>query len=176
MDILISSNLERLLYHESGEDSEYIKKLMNELNASGKYEINKDLKKKLKKIFYAEYAGEEETKTTIREMYNDMKYLIDTHTAVGLTVARKYQKKTGDKKPMLIASTASAYKFAPAVLNALQIPIEGMNEFEMAEKLNKITSVEIPKGLKALKKAKVLHEDICEKEEMSERVLTFAGN
>ena len=104
MDILISSNLERLLYHESGEDSEYIKKLMNELNASGKYEINKDLKKKLKKIFYAEYAGEEETKTTIREMYNDMKYLIDTHTAVGLTVARKYQKKTGDKKPMLIAS------------------------------------------------------------------------
>ena len=173
MDILISSNLERLLYHESN-DPEYVKNLMDSLSKAGKYHINKDLKKKLGKIFYADYAGEDETKATIKHMFENMNYLIDTHTAVAISVANKYAKKTKDKKPMIIASTASAFKFTPAVLTAIGEDISKLNEFAQLSRLNVLSKVSIPKGLAALKSAKVLHTDVCESADMSNKVLDFA--
>ena len=174
MDILISSNLERLLYHETNNPN-YIKSLMDNLNSTGKYEINADLKKKLKKIFYADYAGEEDTKETIRHMLKDMNYLIDTHTAVAMTVAERYIKDTKDTKPMIIASTASAYKFAPSVLTAIGEDISKLDEFAQLDRLNKISNVTIPQGLAGLKKAEIIHTDVCEGDEMSNKVLNFAA-
>ena len=173
MDILISSNLERLLYHETN-DPAYIKDLMDKLNTTGKYEISADLKKKLAKTFYADYAGEDETKATISHMLKDMNYLIDTHTAVAMSVANKYIQSTKDTKPMIIASTASAYKFAPAVLSAIGENISSLDEFAQLDRLNKISGVTIPPGLAGLKKAEVLHNDVCESAEMADRVIAFA--
>ena len=173
MDILISSNLERLLYHETN-DPDYIKSLMEQLNTTGKYEINQELKNKLDKIFYADYAGEDETKNMISHMFKDMNYLIDTHTAVAIAVTAKYIQKTHDKKPFIIASTASAYKFAPAVLTAIGEDISKFDEFEQLEKLNKLSGVPIPQGLASLKKAEILHNDVCEGADMAEKVLAFA--
>ena len=173
MDILISSNLERLLYHETN-DPKYIKSLMDKLNTTGKYEINADLKKKLAKTFYADYAGEDETKAAISHMLKDMNYLIDTHTAVAFSVANKYIQSTKDTRPMIIASTASAYKFAPAVLSAIGEDISQLDEFAQLDKLNKISGVDIPPGLAGLKKAEVLHSDVCESAEMAGRVIAFA--
>ncbi len=173
MDILISSNLERLLYHETNNPA-YIKEIMDKLNTTGRYEISGDLKKKLRKTFYADYAGEEETKEMISHMLKDMNYLIDTHTAVAMSVASKYIKNTKDTKPMIIASTASAYKFAPAVLSAIGEDISKLDEFAQLDKLNKISGVTIPPGLAGLKTAEVLHTDVCKSDEMADRVLTFA--
>ena len=107
-------------------------------------------------------------------MFGDMHYLIDTHTAVAITVANKYAHKTKDKKPMIIASTASAFKFTPAVLTAIGEDISNLNEFEQLSHLNIISRVSIPKGLAALKSAKVLHTDVCESADMSNKVLDFA--
>ena len=173
MDILISSNLERLLYHESG-DSAYVKSLMDSLRLTGKFSISKELKKKLNKIFFADFADEGETKATIKHFFDDMSYLIDTHTAVALSVASKYQTKTKDKKPMIVASTASAYKFAPAVLSAIGEDISKLSEFAQLHRLNVISNVKIPKGLASLKSATVLHSGVCESSEMSSRVIDFA--
>lgn len=172
MDILISSNLERLLYHETN-DSEYVKSLMDQLNSTGRYEIRPELKKKLGKLFFADYAGEDETKETISHMFKNMNYLMDTHTAVAVSVANKYIKKTKDKKPMIIDSTASAYKFAPAVLTAIGEDISKLDEFAQIDKLYKLSGVPVPQGLAKLKTAEVLHNDVCEGSEMAERVLNY---
>ena len=147
---------------------------MDKLNTTGKYEISADLKKKLTKIFYADYAGEDETKATISHMLKDMNYLIDTHTAVAMSVANKYIQRTKDTKPMIIASTASAYKFAPAVLSAIGEDISSLDEFAQLDRLNKISGVTIPPGLAGLKKAEVLHNDVCESSEMADNVIAFA--
>ena len=147
---------------------------MDKLNKTGKYEIGTDLKKKLAETFYADYAGESETKETISHMLKDTNYLIDTHTAVAMSVANKYIQNTKDTKPMIIASTASAYKFAPAVLSAIGEDISKLDEFAQLDKLNKISGVAIPPGLSNLKTAEVLHTDICENNEMSNSVLNFA--
>ena len=173
MDILISSNLERLLYHETN-DPDYIKKIMDELNTNGRYEISSDLKKKLNKIFYADYAGEEEARSFIATMLKDKNYLIDTHTAVALAVANKYVKTTKDSKPMIIASTASAFKFAPAVLTSINEDISNLDEFAQLNRLQAISKIDIPRNLASLKTAEVLHNDVCESSEMAEKVLAFA--
>ncbi|MBR1858672.1 MAG: threonine synthase [Selenomonadaceae bacterium] len=173
MDILISSNLERLLYHETN-DSTRVKHFMDELNSTGKYEIDKDLKKRFDKMFYADYAGEDETKATIKNIFDTMHYLVDTHTAVAITVANKYYQNTGDKNPMIVASTASAYKFAPAVLSALGENIDNLGEFAQLVRLNNISDVRIPVNLENLKTAEVLHNDVCEKSEMADKVIQFA--
>jgi len=173
MDILISSNLERLLYHETNDPTK-VKKLMEELNETGKYRIENGLKRKLEKIFYATFTNEEETKETIKTTFNKYRYLPDTHTAVAISAANKYRSETNDMRPMIIASTASPYKFAPAVLTALGENIDKLDEFEQLSKLNKITSMNIPQNLADLKSAPVLHNDVCEKVEMTDRVLKFA--
>ena len=173
MDILISSNLERLLYHETG-DINQVKRYMDELNEKGKYKIDSSLKKKLDKIFYADYATEEETQKFIKNIFDNFKYLVDTHTAVALSVLSKYRRDTKDMIPVLVASTASPFKFTNAVLNSLGESVEGIDELTQLEKLSTVTNKIIPKNLEMLSDAKIIHENICDKEEMSERVLKFA--
>ncbi|MBQ7704921.1 MAG: threonine synthase [Selenomonadaceae bacterium] len=173
MDILISSNLERLLYHETNGDTERVKTFMTELNSTGKYKINSSLKNRLDKIFYADYATEAETSNFIKEIFDNYGYLVDTHTAVALSVASKYRKNTRDMSPLLVASTASPFKFTGAVLSALGQSIEGIDDLEQLDKLNLITKKDIPKNLAKLGTAKILHENICDKNEMAEQVLKF---
>ena len=176
MDILISSNLERLLYHESGGDFRKISQYMAELKANGKYTIDKNLKTRLDKIFHAEYVTEDETKLFIKRVYDEFKYLLDTHSAVSICALSKYRGKTHDLTPVLSASTASPYKFTSAVLSALGKSIDGIDDLKQLKLLNKSTNAKIPKNLAVLSSAQVLHDDICEKEEMAQRVLEFAAN
>ena len=175
MDILISSNLERLLYHESGGDFKLINQYMGELNIRGKYVIDKSLKARLDKIFHAEYVTEDETKIFIKRVYDSFKYLLDTHSAVSIAALSKYRGRTKDFTPVLSAATASPYKFTGAVLSALEQSIDGVDDLAQLDMLNNLTNVKIPKNLSALSTAKILHEDVCDKDEMAQRVLDFAA-
>ena len=175
MDILISSNLERLLYHESGGDFRQINRYMGELNSRGKYTVDKSLKSRLDKIFHAEYVSEDDTRLFIKRIYDSFKYLIDTHTAVSICAVIKYRGRTNDLKPVLKASTASPYKFTGAVLEALEKSAEGVDDLDQLALLNKVTNSKIPKNLAALSAAQILHSDVCDKDEMPERVLKFAA-
>ena len=118
MDILISSNLERLLYHLSGDNGAEISRLMSSLEKDGKYQVSDSIRKGMS-CFYGGFADEDETKQAIAEMYEKYGYLIDTHTAVAYKVYEDYRKTSGDDTPAVIASTASAYKFAASVAEAL---------------------------------------------------------
>ncbi|MBQ6005238.1 MAG: threonine synthase [Selenomonadaceae bacterium] len=175
MDILISSNLERLLYHESGGDFRQINRYMGELNSRGKYTVDKSLKSRLDKIFHAEYVSEDDTRLFIKRIYDSFKYLIDTHTAVSICALSKYSGRTNDLTPVLNASTASPYKFTGAVLEALEKSAEGVDDLDQLALLNKVTNSKIPKNLAALSAAQILHSDVCDKDEMPERVLKFAA-
>ena len=175
MDILISSNLERLLYHESGGNFKQISRYMHDLNATGRYKIDDKLKERLDKIFHAEYVSEDETKLFIKRVYGSFKYLLDTHSAVAVAALSKYRGRTRDFTPVLSAATASPYKFTGAVLTALEKSIDGVDDFAQLELLNKLTSVKIPRNLADLASAKILHEDVCDRDEMAERVLQFAS-
>ena len=175
MDILISSNLERLLYHETDGNYKLVNRYMTELQTLGKYKIDKKLKTRLDKIFYAEYVSEEDTREFIKRIYDSFGYLIDTHTAVSICALSKYRGKTRDFTPILSASTASPYKFPGAVLEALEKNIEGIDDFAQIKMLNDLTNATIPRNLAELSKAKVLHKDVCDKDEMAERVLKFAS-
>ena len=174
MDILISSNLERLLYHETG-DSARVKKFMEDLSTTGSYEIDSELHEKLKSIFWADFAAEDETLDTIRRVFNYQKYLLDTHSAVAWNVAEKYQNATGDHRPLVVVSTASPYKFSPSVLQALGKRLNDMDEFKMLERLHEISEIPIPKHFVDLKSAAEIHTSICEKNEMEFRVERFAN-
>ena len=176
MDILISSNLERLLYHETGGDVDRVKSFMKDLNDTGKYKIDGPLKKKLDKIFYADFATEEETAETIKNTYENYRYPVDTHTAVALSVAGKYRSKTKDMLPMLVASTASPFKFTGSVLTALGKSVEGIDDLKQLEELSFFTQKRIPKNLATLKNAKILHENICDKDKMADEVFKFVAS
>ena len=172
MDILISSNLERLLYHEAGH-TDQVKRFMTQLNTTGKYKIDAPLKKKLDKIFHADFATESETENMIKEVFGHFKYIVDPHTAVALKVLSNYRRDTRDMTPIIVASTASAFKFTNSVLKAIGEKIE-KNELKQLENLEIITKRKIPKNLAKLSEMKILHEEICEKDEMSEKVIKFA--
>ncbi len=175
MDILISSNLERLLYHETGGNVNAVSRYMTELKETGKYKVDAPLKKRLDKIFYADFATEDETKNIIREVFDSFKYLVDTHTAVALSVMGKYRRDTKDMLPVIVASTASPFKFTGAVLSALGENVAGVDDLAQLERLSTITHKNIPKNLATLKAAKILHADVCDKDEMAQRVLDFAS-
>ncbi|MBE8954262.1 MAG: threonine synthase [Quinella sp. 2Q5] len=174
MDILISSNLERLLYHESGGDCKQVSRYMKDLAERGKYKIEHKLKERLDKIFIAEYITEDETKLFIKRVYDSFKYLMDTHTAVSVAALSKYRGRTNDFTPVLSASTASPYKFTGAVLEALEQSTDGVDDLAQLEQLNTLTGVRIPRNLAELSSAKILHTDVCNPEEMASRVLAFA--
>lgn len=165
MDILISSNLERLIFELTDKDYEKTLEFMNDLSTSGKYEITEDMKDKLKD-FLAGYASEEETDKAIKENYTEHAYVIDTHTAVAGSVYKRYVNESGDDKKTLIASTASPYKFPVSVMNAIDSKYSGMDDFKLVKELSKLADTEVPKAVADLETAKVLHDRVCEPEEM----------
>lgn len=174
MDILISSNLERLIYRIAGNDADKNKELMAALSQGGAYTITDKMKEQLAD-FYGNYASEEETAKKIQELYDDTGYVIDTHTAVASCVYDKYRKETKDEKPAVIASTASPYKFTRSVMNAIDHQYDAMGDFELVDKLSEISGVEVPKAIEEIKAAPVIHDHVCEKGEMKQMVMEFLG-
>lgn len=168
MDILISSNLERLLYHLSGRNGAEIKNLMESLDKTGEYTVSDKIREGME-CFYGGSCSVEDTEKTIGEMYEANDYLMDTHTAVAYKVYEEYVKETGDNTPAVIASTASAYKFAASVAHS--IGIEGdMNGFEFIDAVNKKTGVAIPEGLRGLDSKEVRHTGVIDVSEMKKVV------
>ncbi|SHI60520.1 threonine synthase [Clostridium cavendishii DSM 21758] len=174
MDILVSSNLERLLFELSNRDSNLIKELMDELNKNGFYKINEAMKKNMKD-FYGGFATEDEVKKAIKSVYEDKNYLIDTHTAVAYSVYQKYRKATGDDSKYLIASTASPFKFVRSILKAVdgnkfENEYKESNDFKLLEVLGDITKNKVPKGLASLENLEIRHNNLCNKQNMEEIV------
>ncbi len=165
MDILISSNLERLIYKICGEDAAKNNALMEALAGSGRYEITPEMKENLED-FYGNYANENETAAAIRRLYQDTGYVIDTHTAVASAVYEKYRADTGDHTKTVIASTASPFKFARSVMTAIDSEYEGTDDFDLIDKLSKIANVPVPKAVEELRTASVIHTTQCSVEDM----------
>lgn len=165
MDILISSNLERLIYRLAGEDDQANRKLMENLGSTGAYSITEEMRDKLQD-FYGNYASEEETAEKIHQLYENTGYVIDTHTAVAAEVYEKYVKETGDHTKTLIASTASPFKFIRSVLSAIDEKYANMDDFEQVEELSKIANVSVPKAIQEIRTAPVLHNTFVDVEEM----------
>lgn len=172
MDILVSSNLERLLYEASGRNSEIVSELMKDLNTKGIYEVNETIKNFIKE-FYGNFATTEEVYNAIKEVYEKDEYLMDTHTAVAYVVKNKYVEETKDDKPALILSTASPFKFPRSICNALNIDVENIDDFEVLEKLSVQTNNDIPKNLAGLANAKVLHDEVWDKLEMKSSLISY---
>ena len=172
MDILVSSNLERLIFEANNRDAKKTKKLMDELNEKGVYSISSESKAFLSD-FYGNYANTDEVYEAIKNVYNNKKYLMDTHTAVGYVVFNKYRKETGDNRQALIASTASPYKFPRSICNALELDVSNKDDFEILKLLNEYTNIEIPKNLVGLNNKKILHNNVCDKEKMKDILLEF---
>ena len=169
MDFLISSNLERLIYQTAGRDAEKNNEFMKELNTNGVYTITDDMKEQMKD-FYGNYATEEETAQTIKEVYNKADYIIDTHTAVAASVYKKYEKETGDTTKTVIASTASPYKFTRSVMNAIDSSYDSKTDFELIDELEKLSGVKVPQAIEDIRSAAVLHDTVCETEDMCKEV------
>ena len=174
MDILISSNLERLIYKIAGADAEANKELMKSLSEAGKYDITESMKAQLAD-FYGEYASEAETAEEIREVYEKTGYVLDTHTAVASKVRRKYLAETKDETKTVIASTASPYKFTRSVMNAIDEKYDKMSDFELVDELNKISGVAVPNAIAEIRTARVLHDRVVEVDEMKTTVKKFLG-
>lgn len=175
MDILISSNLERLIYRIAGDDPMKTEALMKALSGEGKYEITSEMKEKLDD-FYGNFAKEEEAFSKIKALYEDTGYVIDTHTAVASAVYDKYKASTGDKDTLtVIASTASPFKFARSVMQAVD-PKYGdaaWGDFELVDELSKLANVEVPEAVEEIRSAPVRHTAICEKDGMKDVVRDF---
>ena len=172
MDILISSNLERLLYLLTGEDDAQIREWFTALAEKGTYEVTDAVKAKLTEQFYGGFCDDAETKATIAELYQKYCYTCDTHTAVAVKVYEDYRKETGDTTKTLIASTASPFKFSASVLDALgKKPADGTDEYDMVELLHEVSSMEIPQSLAALKTKPRRFDGSIDKSEMQQFVL-----
>lgn len=169
MDILISSNLERLLYDLSGKDDTFVASLMEQLKQKGEYKITDEMFKELTSAFAAGYADEEKTASAIKKMWQENNYCIDTHTAVGVAVYEDYKNKTNDNTPTVLLSTASPYKFPHAVLEAIfgKAP---KDEFDAADEIKNM-GVKQPKQIAELKTKPVLHKAVCDKEDMPKTIL-----
>ncbi len=173
MDILISSNLERLLYHVTN-DATQVAEWMKSLAETGRYDVGADVLAKIQATFGCDWADDQKTMETINAVYDERKYIADTHTAVAWDSAHKYMLQ-GNAEPMVVVSTASPYKFNESVLTALGEAIEGMDEFQLLDKLQSMNSFKIPAGLAALKNAEVRHGNVVEKTAMPQAVAAFAG-
>lgn len=173
MDILISSNLERLLFHLYNGNDKQICDLYGKLANEGVFEISKDVKMKLKDEFYGEFCDDIHTKETINNVFNTYKYLIDPHTAVALNVYDKYVMQTNDNTKTIVASTASPYKFAKDVLCSID-ESTSENIFEQLDKLSKITKTEIPKPIFNLNNKNIRFDKVIYKDEMTSCLLNDA--
>ena len=174
MDILISSNLERLIYLIAGNDADKNRELMQSLSATGKYSITEEMKSRLED-FEGGYASEAEVAETIRRIYEKTGYVIDTHTAVAATVYEEYRKNSGDETPTVIVSTASPFKFTRSVMEAIEGDIQGKSDFALIDKLSELANVSIPKAIEEIRTAEVLHDTVCDKEDMKAQVKQFLG-
>ena len=174
MDILISSNLDRLIYRIAGNSATENAKLMKSLKDTGKYEITSQMKEQLGD-FYGNYATEAEDAATIKKIYDNDNYIVDTHTSVAATVYEKYKKETGDETKTVIASTASPYKFTRSVMDAIDSKYASMTDFELVDELCRISGVKIPKAIEDIRTAPVLHDTVCEVNEMCDNVKRILG-
>lgn len=172
MDILISSNLERLLYAMSGNDDAKVAEYMAELSEKGCYTVDEAMQKKIQALFAAGFSNEEATKATIGKMWKDHDYLIDTHTAVAFNVLDEYRKETGDETPTVVASTASPFKFCDAVLEAIGVT-ELKSGAELLDQLSEVTGVPVPRPLAGLRDKKIRFEGWVQKEQMKAVVKGF---
>lgn len=171
MDILISSNLERLLYHMSGNNDSLVADLMKQLSENGKYTVSDELIVKIQNTFDAGFTSETDVDETIKNHFDKYNYLCDTHTAVAVKVYDEYAARTGDDIPTVIDSTASPYKFSKSVLSAVSGGnTPQLDEFSMVDELNRITKAEVPAPLASLKEKTVRFNNVCDKENMSEMV------
>lgn len=173
MDILISSNLERLLYHLTDGNDALINEWFGALKASGKYEVNDAVKKKIGELFRAGCCSDEETKEQISKTFREEHYLLDTHSAVAVKVYDDYRKATGDETKTIIASTANPYKFGRAVYDAVNGGEQPDDEFELISKLEAATETKMPAPLAATKNKAVRFTGVVEKQEMGNVVLDF---
>lgn len=173
MDILISSNLERLIYRIAGNDAEKNAEFMKALSKEGKYEITPEMREQLSD-FYGNFSTEEETAQVIRNLYEKTGYVIDTHTAVAAGVYEKYKKETGDDAKTVIASTASPFKFTRSVMDAIdREKYSSFGDFELVDELSKIGSVKVPQAIEEIRSAQVRHNTVCEVGEMEDTVKKF---
>ena len=172
MDILISSNLERLIYRIAGNDAEKNAELMAALGGQGKYEITEEMKAALVD-FYGNYASEAETAEEIKRLYTDCGYVLDTHTAVASSVYQKYVAETGDNAKTVIASTASPFKFTRSVMNAVDAKYDSMSDFELVDELSKIANVKVPNAIEEIRTAPVVHDKQCDVDKMKDTVKEF---
>ena len=175
MDILISSNLERLIYRIAGGSAEANRSLMSRLKENGRYEITDSMKAQLDD-FYGNYASEKETADTIKAIYEDTGYVIDTHTAVAAAVYKKYTDNSGDKTKTVIASTASPFKFTRSVMDAIdKAKYDSMTDFELVDELSKIANVAVPQAIEDIRTAPVIHNRVCDRTQMEETVRKILG-
>ena len=171
MDILVSSNLERLLYLLSG-DTELVASLMEALNTQGHYTVPLELLEKIQAQFWAGFCDDAKAKEVIGRVFREKQYLCDPHTASGWAVAEDYVNQTGDKRPMVVLSTASPYKFPVAVLTAIGGDTSG-DEFQQMERLSSLSGVPIPRNLAGLQGKEEKHTGVIEKDAMLDYVLNL---
>ena len=174
MDILISSNLERLIYKISGEDARKDTDLMTELKTKGSYAITGEMKANLAD-FAAGYATEEQVAKTIHDIYEDTGYVMDTHTAVAATVYKAYKEDSKDDRKTVIASTASPYKFAGSVMSAIDPKYKGQDDFKLIEELQKVSGTELPNAIKEIMNAQIRHNTECDVDQMEQTVKNILG-
>lgn len=174
MDILISSNLERLIYTIAGQDAKKNSELMEALKKDGVYEITPEMKEKLSD-FEGGYSTEEETKETIGATYKSTGYVMDTHTAVAAHVSRAYRDASKDQKKMLVASTASPYKFARSVMTSIDEKYDELEEFALIDELEKVSGVAIPNAIEEIRNAQIRHTKECDVDKMKETVKEILG-
>ena len=175
MDILISSNLERMIYRIAGNDAKQCAKFMAALTKDGEYVITDAMKAELSEFFGA-FGSEEETAVKIKEVYDKEGYVMDTHTAVAAVAYDKYKAATGDDKtPTIIASTASPYKFTRSVMDAIDPAYDAEDDFELVDELNKVSKTAIPKAIEEIRTAPVLHDTVCETAGMEDEVKKILG-
>lgn len=174
MDILVSSNLERLLFRIAGEDAEATRSMMEALASDGKYTITTDMKAQMAD-FTGGWASEEETAAEIKRVYEETGYVMDTHTAVASAVYHSYKEKTKDNTITVIASTASPYKFGTSVMGAIDSKYKGMDDFALIDELSRISGTGIPKAVEEIRTAPVLHNTVCKTEDMQKEVEKILG-
>lgn len=172
MDILISSNLERLIFQVAGRDADKTLAMMKSLTTNGEYGITAEMKANMSD-FVGGYATEQETAETIKKLYEATGYVIDTHTAVAASVYQKYLTQTGDKTKSVIASTASPYKFTRSVMDAIDNKYDSMTDFQLVDELSKISGTDVPQAIEEIRTAPVLHDTICDSDKMQETVETI---
>ena len=174
MDILISSNLERLLFELTGRDSGRVREMMDKLVRERRYEIDDAMRKSLTDVFWGGYLADEECKKQISDLCYRVGYLCDPHTAVAMGVYEQYKRATGDQTKTVVVSTASPYKFCRTVLSAIGRPVPE-NEFEAAQALSEFTLTDIPAGITALSQKQVRFDRVIAPGEMADEIAAFAG-